>query len=138
VWIVTPWTFESVEIPPESIDHLVMETLPFDHPSHPVVSRRAAHYQDAFSSYALPRLKHRMYRLLRTFCRYRTPGGDVLLLDPRLERKEYGKLVWKYVEGITQPQESENSPPAPRQKPAPRPKRRPSKPGTKGQLSLFS
>ncbi len=140
VWIVTPWTFESVEILPESIDHLVVETLPFDHPSHPVVSRRAGHYQDAFSSYALPRLKHRMYRLLRTFCRYRTAGGDVLLLDPRLERKEYGKLVWKYVESIavSQPQGQENIPPAPKQKPAPRPKRRPPKPGTKGQLSLFS
>lgn len=97
LWLLTPWMFEGIELPPHSVDHLILKTMPFDHPSHAVLSRRAKHYRDAFSHYSLPRLLHRLFRLLRTFCRFRTEDADVRILDERLHAKEYGKKVKAYV-----------------------------------------
>ncbi|MDD3896847.1 MAG: exonuclease domain-containing protein [Candidatus Peribacteraceae bacterium] len=100
IWVLTPWSFEGVEVPLGGIDHLIIETLPFDHPSHTVLSKRAEHYRDPFNEYTLARLKHRLHRLLRTFCCYRSPVGDILFLDERLEKKEYGRSIWRYLQRL--------------------------------------
>lgn len=97
LWLLTPWSFEEVELPAETVDRLVIASLPFDHPSHTVLSRRAAHYPNAFEDYFLPRLEHRLFRLLRTFCRHRTFLGDVLVTDDRLKSKPYGKRVMAFL-----------------------------------------
>ena len=97
LWLITPWGYEDVELPPEIVDRLVISSLPFDHPSHTVLSRRAAHYPNAFEDYFLPRLEHRLFRLLRTFCRHRTFHGEVLVTDDRLKTKSYGKRVMAYL-----------------------------------------
>ncbi|MEK7218269.1 MAG: helicase C-terminal domain-containing protein, partial [Patescibacteria group bacterium] len=97
VWLVTPWVFEGLELPPETVDHLVISTLPFDYASHPVLSRRAARYKSGFAEYFLPRLKHRLFRILRTFARFKTEEADVRILDDRLRSKEYGKDVIAYL-----------------------------------------
>ncbi len=97
LWLVTPWVFEGLELPPETVDHLVISALPFDYASHPVLSRRAARYKSGFMDYFLPRLKHRLFRLLRTFARFKKEGADVRILDDRLRCKEYGKEVIKYL-----------------------------------------
>ncbi len=101
LWLLTPWTFEGIELPPKTIDHLVLLTLPFDHPSHPVLSKRALRYRNSFTEYLLPRLSQRLFRLLRTFCRFRTPAGDVRILDERLHSKAYGKTLREYLATFT-------------------------------------
>jgi DNA polymerase III epsilon subunit-like protein len=98
LWLLTPWTYEGVELPPKTADRLVLCTLPFDHPDHPVLSRRALHYRDSFSEYTLPRLKMRLFRLLRTFARHGTPDAEILVCDERLRTKRYGKEVREYLE----------------------------------------
>lgn len=98
IWLLTPWTFEGVELPEKSVDHLVIQSLPFDHPSQVVLSRRSNFYRDGFSEYCMPRLLHRLFRLLRTFTRMKTKDADVTILDPRIETKEYGKRVWGYLQ----------------------------------------
>lgn len=98
LWLMTPWSFEGIELPRGSVDRLVLQTLPFDHPSHAILSKRAAHYRDAFSEYVMARLEHRIFRLLRTFARVRNPKAPVLILDERLISKEYGKRVLRYLE----------------------------------------
>lgn len=108
--VMTPWTFEAVELPENTVDRLILQVLPFDHPSHPVVGRRAGRYRDPFSDYSLPRLKHRLFRLLRTFRRHAKEGAAVDILDDRLRTKPYGREVTAYllsfgaknVEGPTQ------------------------------------
>ncbi len=100
VWAITPWSFETVELPPETAHHLVIESLPFDHPANPVFSKRAEHYADGFGLYSLPRLRHRLHRLLRTFNAFGTKESDVRFLDTRLEAKEYGRQTWKYLRAI--------------------------------------
>ena len=98
LWLLTPWMFEGVDLPAGSADRLILKTLPFDHPSHPVLSRRAQHYRDPFNEYSLPRLLHRIFRLLRTFARFRTESGDMRLLDDRIQTKAYGAVVKRYLE----------------------------------------
>lgn len=95
--VMTPWTFEAMELPENTVDRLILQTLPFDHPSHPVVGRRAGRYRDPFSDYSLPRLKHRLFRLLRTFRRHAKPGAAVDILDDRLRTKPYGREVTGYL-----------------------------------------
>ena len=98
VWLLTPWTFEEVELPAGTVSRLVISSVPFDHPSHTVLSRRAAFYGDPFNDYFLPRLEHRIFRLIRTFCRHRTEDGEVLVTDDRLATKNYGRRVKAYLE----------------------------------------
>lgn len=98
IWIMTPWSFELVDLPGTPLHHLFLESLPFDHPAHTVLSKRAAHFRNAFEEYALPRLLHRLFRLLRTFGRNCAPGADVVILDARLESKRYGKNIWQYLQ----------------------------------------
>lgn len=98
--VLTPWMYEGINLPPESVDRLILQTLPFDHPSHAVVSRRGARYQDGFSEYTIPRLKHRLFRLVRNFLRHSVKGAAIEVLDDRLRTKEYGKRVARYLEGL--------------------------------------
>lgn len=97
LWLITPWGYEDVDLPAEIVDRLIIASLPFDHPSHTVLSRRAVHYPNAFEDYFLPRLEHRLFRLIRTFCRHRTFHGEVLVTDDRLKTKSYGKRVMAYL-----------------------------------------
>ena len=97
VWLITPWMFEGVDLPEDTVHHLILKTLPFDHPNHTVLSRRSQFYGNAFSDYALPRTLHRLFRLLRTYARIKTRNGDVRLLDDRIGTKAYGKTVREYL-----------------------------------------
>ncbi len=100
LWLLTPWMFEGVDLPPGTVNLLVLASLPFDHPSHAVLSRRAQSYRDPFNEYSLPRLLHRLFRLLRTFCRFRAENGSVLLIDDRLQTKSYGRKILSYLEAF--------------------------------------
>lgn len=100
ILVTTPWTYETMELPSRTIDSLTLQTLPFDHPSHAVFSRRALRYGDPFSEYSLPRLKHRLFRLIRTFVRHMKPGSSFTILDDRLRTKPYGKRVSEYLQNL--------------------------------------
>ncbi len=98
--VVTPWTYETFELPPGTVDRLLVQTLPFDHPSHAVIGRRAHRFRDPFGEYSLPRLMHRLFRLLRTFCKHRTDAATAEYLDERLKTKGYGKQVKAYMQTL--------------------------------------
>ncbi len=112
IWLLTPWTYEGVTLPPEMVDQLIIQSLPFDYPSYPTFAKRSEHYKNSFEEYSLPRLEHRIFRLLRMFCRHRTPDGNVTVLDNRLDKKAYGKRIKAYIEDLSRSEE------------APKPKRR--------------
>lgn len=102
ILVTTPWTYETYELPPDTVDRLIVQTLPFDHPSHPIVSRRSQHFKDPFGEYCIPRLKHRLFRLMRTFCKHRTGNATVEFLDDRIRTKAYGKDVTAYLETLAE------------------------------------
>ncbi len=149
LWLMTPWMFEGVELPPDTADRLVVSALPFDYLSHPVLSRRAGRYRDSFLEYVFPRLLHRLFRICRTFARFQTQAGEVLLTDDRIHGKEYGKKVIEYMMDFSTKvgEEKSTTKPqavgAPQEKQQEKPKRSPGKKKTKkaagseGQLTMF-
>lgn len=97
IMIMTPWMYEGTELPEGSVDRILIESLPFDHPNQPIFGKRKDHQQNGFEGYALPRVECRMFRILRTFCRERKEGGEMIVLDRRLMEKGYGKRIIKYL-----------------------------------------
>jgi hypothetical protein len=93
ILLLTPWMYEGSDLPAGTVDHLLLDTLPFDHPGHPVVHHRAERYGNGFKEYSLPRLMHRLFRLLRTYARHKTAAGDLIVLDNRIYTKTYGATV---------------------------------------------
>lgn len=103
LWLLTPWMFEGVDLPQGTVDRLILKTLPFDHPNHPVLSRRSQFYPSAFTEYSMPRLLHRLFRLLRTYARIKTEDGNARLLDDRVTTKSYGQNVKTYLGQFSAP-----------------------------------
>lgn len=131
VMVMTPWMYEGMDLEPAMTDKLILQSMPFDHPSHPVISRRAQRFQNPFGQYSLPRLKNRLFRLLRTFSRHAKAGATFEILDDRLRVKAYGKEVVEYLESLF------NAPsPVPVSTKKPAAKKKPAK-GGEGQMALL-
>ncbi|HKV75764.1 MAG TPA: helicase C-terminal domain-containing protein [Gemmatimonadales bacterium] len=89
--------WEGVDVPGRALRGLVLTKLPFKVPSEPITAARLERLeeqgQNGFAHYLLPhaalKLKQGFGRLIRTA----TDVGVVLLLDPRVLRKSYGRLV---------------------------------------------
>lgn len=97
VLVLTPWMYEGMEFPAGSVHRLFIHSLPFDHPSQPIFHRRSARYQNGFMEYAVPRLCHRLFRLVRGFMRHAALDGELWILDDRLSTKAYGADIAAYV-----------------------------------------
>jgi ATP-dependent DNA helicase DinG len=89
--------WEGVDVPGRPLRGLVIPRLPFKVPSEPVTAARIeaieARGGNSFTSYMLPhaaiRLKQGFGRLIRS----RVDHGAVLVLDPRLVKKSYGRYL---------------------------------------------
>ena len=100
--MITPWVYEGLELPPGTVDHMWVHTLPFDHPSQAVLSRRGEElYSDSFNEYFIPRLLNRMFRILRSYNDHRKEDANVILLDDRVRTKRYGGRVRGYLEELS-------------------------------------
>ena len=89
--------WEGVDVPGRALRCLVIVKLPFKVPSEPVTSARLERLQeggeDGFTRYLVPhaalKLKQGFGRLIRS----RTDFGVVVLLDPRVLSRTYGKVL---------------------------------------------
>ena len=88
--------WEGVDIPGESLSGVIIDKLPFEVPSDPVVRARVQAIQEAggnpFFEFQIPRavlsLRQGVGRLMRSG----SDGGLIAVLDSRLFSKRYGKL----------------------------------------------
>ena len=88
--------WEGVDVQGESLSNVIVVKLPFSVPTHPVVEARIEDIQNKggnpFMEYNLPeaiiKLKQGFGRLIRT----KNDTGIVVILDPRVKTKFYGKL----------------------------------------------
>lgn len=135
ILVVTPWMYETFDLRPGAVDTLVLDALPFDHPSHPMVKRRSERCRSAFGEYSLPRLMHRLFRLLKNFARQRTENGNLLVLDQRIATKGYGKDVQAYLEKLCAGAPAPVATPTLTKAAAKKPRTKPS--GDDAQLSLL-
>jgi ATP-dependent DNA helicase DinG len=96
VLFATASFWEGVDVPGRALRLVVIDKLPFDVPSDPLVAARCARIEDAgessFMSYLVPAaalgLKQGFGRLIRTA----DDRGVVAVLDPRIVKKGYGKV----------------------------------------------
>jgi len=89
--------WQGVDVPGDALRNVVIARLPFDVPSHPLARARQARVEregkSAFEELSLPaaalRLKQGFGRLIRRA----TDKGIVVLLDPRIVTKRYGRVL---------------------------------------------
>ena len=91
--------WEGVDVRGEALSLVIIDKLPFAHPDDPVLAARIAQLnkqgRNAFMEYQLPRtvinLKQGAGRLIRD----ETDRGVLMICDPRLIGKHYGKRIWQ-------------------------------------------
>jgi len=91
--------WEGVDVRGEALSLVIIDKLPFAPPDDPVLAARIAQLnkqgRNAFMEYQLPRaiiaLKQGAGRLIRD----ETDRGVLMICDPRLISKPYGKRVWQ-------------------------------------------
>ncbi|CAE6729853.1 ATP-dependent DNA helicase [Candidatus Nitrotoga fabula] len=91
--------WEGVDVRGEALSLVVIDKLPFASPDDPVLAARLAQMtrqgRNAFMEYQLPRtiinLKQGAGRLIRD----ETDRGVLMICDPRLISKSYGKRIWQ-------------------------------------------
>jgi len=91
--------WEGVDVRGEALSLVIIDKLPFAPPDDPVLSARIDKINreggNAFMTYQLPRavinLKQGAGRLIRD----ETDRGVLMICDPRLTAKSYGRKIWK-------------------------------------------
>ena len=91
--------WEGVDVRGEALSLVIIDKLPFAPPDDPVLAARIAQLNkqghNAFMEYQLPRaiitLKQGAGRLIRD----ETDRGVLMICDPRLISKHYGKRIWQ-------------------------------------------
>lgn len=100
IMIISGFQVEAMHLRRPQVSQFFIETLPFDHPNHPVVSKRGELFRNSFMEYSLPRLEQRLYRICNTFAAVALPGAAITALDGRLNNKPYGKQVLQFLRQI--------------------------------------
>lgn len=88
------WT--GVDVPGNALSNVIITKLPFAVPSHPLIQARCERIRaeggDPFSDYSLPDAVLKFRQGVGRLIRSRTDKGIIVILDPRIVTKQYGRL----------------------------------------------
>ena len=91
--------WEGVDVRGEALSLVVIDKLPFAPPDDPVLSARLdrmkADGRNAFMDYQLPRAVINVKQGAGRLIRDETDRGVLMICDPRLIAKHYGKRIWR-------------------------------------------
>jgi DNA polymerase-3 subunit epsilon/ATP-dependent DNA helicase DinG len=83
--------WEGVDLPGDDLSAVVVVRLPFPVPTEPVFAARAERVRDPFLQYALPQAALRLKQGFGRLIRRSTDRGVVVVLDPRISTRDYGR-----------------------------------------------
>jgi ATP-dependent DNA helicase DinG len=96
VLFATASFWQGVDVKGEALSAVIIDKLPFQVPSDPLVAARTAHIQrhggNAFAEYHVPNAVLRLKQGLGRLIRATTDRGILAVLDNRLNTRAYGKL----------------------------------------------
>jgi ATP-dependent DNA helicase DinG len=96
VLFATSSFWQGIDVKGEALSAVIIDKLPFQVPSDPLVSARMARVEreggSAFSDYQLPQAVLRLKQGLGRLIRSKSDRGILAILDGRLSTKGYGKL----------------------------------------------
>ncbi len=91
--------WEGVDVRGEALSLVIIDKLPFAPPDDPVLAARIEHMKkegrNAFMEYQLPRAVINVKQGAGRLIRDETDRGVLMICDPRLITKPYGKRVWR-------------------------------------------
>lgn len=97
VALATASFWEGVDLPGQALELVVIARLPFAVPTEPVVAARLERLRqegrDPFLAFQLPEMVLRLKQGFGRLIRHRNDRGAVVLLDGRVTRRRYGRLV---------------------------------------------
>lgn len=93
--------WESLDLESQLINCIVLQKLPFDLPTDPLIAARSKQFADSFNQYQLPRAILRFKQSFGKIIRHENDKGTIILLDSRIVQKDYGQKFLKSLpEGI--------------------------------------
>ncbi len=88
--------WQGVDVPGDALRTVILTKLPFAVPTHPLTEARTealeARGLDPFQHYSLPQAVLRLRQGFGRLIRSSTDTGTVVILDPRILRKSYGRI----------------------------------------------
>lgn len=100
IMVLSGFQVEAMHLQRAQVGQFFIESLPFDHPNHPIVSKRGELFNNAFMDYSLPRLEQRLYRICKIFAAIALPGATITVLDARISTKKYGAHIAAFLEDM--------------------------------------
>jgi ATP-dependent DNA helicase DinG len=99
VLVATQSFWEGVDVRGEALSLVVIDKLPFAPPDDPVLAARIEHLKkqgrNGFFDYQLPRAVISMKQGAGRLIRAESDRGVLMICDPRLIGKPYGKRIWQ-------------------------------------------
>lgn len=85
---------EKLELSKLPCENLILQKIPFDPPSDPMIQMQMSRYMDSFIQYSLPETTLRFLGILNSFLKNPLSGPRHLtILDNRMAKKSWGKTV---------------------------------------------
>lgn len=99
VLLATSSFWQGIDIPGEALSCVVIDRLPFSVPTDPITEARINWIRDRggnpFQEYQLPSAIITLKQGLGRLIRHRSDRGLLVILDPRIYTKSYGKTIFK-------------------------------------------